>query len=184
MSQVTISGNAGGTGIFTIASPATNTNRTLTLPDNTGTFLTTGTAGVPVNGPAFSAYAGTGTVVSASTWTKITFDTESFDTNSNFASSRFTPTVAGYYDISACIGVSSSAAQNVWIAIYKNGSVWQYGSLMTQTVGVGGLNNMAGLVYCNGSTDYVEIYGLSSTAQTLSTGAATTYFNGAMVRSA
>lgn len=141
-------------------------------------------SGVAGTAPAFSAYAGTGTAVSASTWTKISFDTESFDTNSNFASSRFTPTIAGYYDISACIGVSSTAAQNIWIAIYKNGSVWQYGSLMTQNVTVGGLNNMAGLVYCNGSTDYIEIYGLSSTAQTLSTGSAFTYFNGAMVRSA
>lgn len=46
MSQVTISGNAGGTGIFTIASPATNTNRTLTLPDATGTIAVQGGAGV------------------------------------------------------------------------------------------------------------------------------------------
>ena len=46
MSQVTISGNAGGTGIFTIASPATNTNRTLTLPDATGTIALQNGTGV------------------------------------------------------------------------------------------------------------------------------------------
>ena len=40
MSSVSIQGNASGTGIFTIASPNSNTNRTLTLPDNTGTILT------------------------------------------------------------------------------------------------------------------------------------------------
>lgn len=40
MSQVTISGNAGGTGIFTIASPNSNNNRTLTIPDVTGTIAT------------------------------------------------------------------------------------------------------------------------------------------------
>ena len=40
MSQIKLSSNASGTGIFTIESPATNTNRTLTLPDNTGTILT------------------------------------------------------------------------------------------------------------------------------------------------
>ena len=39
MSQVTISGNASGTGIFTIASPNSNTDRTLTLPDATGTAV-------------------------------------------------------------------------------------------------------------------------------------------------
>ncbi len=40
MSQVKIQGNASGTGIFTIASPNGNTDRTLTLPDQTGTVLT------------------------------------------------------------------------------------------------------------------------------------------------
>jgi hypothetical protein len=39
MSQVTISSNASGTGIFTIASPNSNTNQTLTLPDATGTAV-------------------------------------------------------------------------------------------------------------------------------------------------
>lgn len=39
MSQVKISGNAAGAAIFTVESPATGTNRTLTLPDNTGTVL-------------------------------------------------------------------------------------------------------------------------------------------------
>jgi hypothetical protein len=44
MSNITLSANAGGTGIFTIASPSSNTNRTLTLPDETGTLLTSGGA--------------------------------------------------------------------------------------------------------------------------------------------
>jgi hypothetical protein len=43
MSLVKIQGNASGTGEFTIAAPNSNTNRTLTLPDNTGTIITTGT---------------------------------------------------------------------------------------------------------------------------------------------
>jgi hypothetical protein len=41
MSSVSIQGNASGTGIFTIASPNSSTNRTLTLPDATGTIITT-----------------------------------------------------------------------------------------------------------------------------------------------
>ena len=44
MSNITLSANAGGTGIFTIASPSSNTNRTLTLPDATGTIQVSGTA--------------------------------------------------------------------------------------------------------------------------------------------
>ena len=41
MSKISLASNASGTGIFTLASPATNTNRTLTLPDSTGTLLDT-----------------------------------------------------------------------------------------------------------------------------------------------
>ena len=39
MSTVKISGNASGTGTFEIASPNSNTNRTQTLPDATGTVV-------------------------------------------------------------------------------------------------------------------------------------------------
>lgn len=42
MSQISLSPNASGTGTFTIAAPNSNTNRTLTLPDVTGTFNTSG----------------------------------------------------------------------------------------------------------------------------------------------
>ena len=40
MSKVSITGNASGTGTFTIAAPNSNTDRTLTLPDEAGTVLT------------------------------------------------------------------------------------------------------------------------------------------------
>jgi hypothetical protein len=40
MSKVAITGNASGTGTFTIASPNSNSDRTLNLPDNSGTVLT------------------------------------------------------------------------------------------------------------------------------------------------
>jgi hypothetical protein len=44
MSSIKLESNASGTGIFTIASPNSNTNRTLTLPDSTGTVVVTGGA--------------------------------------------------------------------------------------------------------------------------------------------
>lgn len=43
MSIVKIQGNASGTGTLTIAAPNTNSDRTLTLPDATGTLLTSAT---------------------------------------------------------------------------------------------------------------------------------------------
>ena len=44
MSSIKLESNASGTGIFTIASPNSNTNRTLTLPDATGTINTSGSS--------------------------------------------------------------------------------------------------------------------------------------------
>jgi hypothetical protein len=44
MSKISITPNASGTGVFTISSPATNTDRTLTLPDEAGTVLTSAPA--------------------------------------------------------------------------------------------------------------------------------------------
>jgi hypothetical protein len=189
MSKVALSGNASGTGTFTIASPNGNTDRTLTLPDNTGTILTTATAGVPVNGPAFAATPTTGQSVSASTWTKVVYGTEAFDTNSNYDTSlsRFTPTVAGYYQISGTIYISAGVLGAI-AAVYKNGSISLIGtdirSVSTGYTTVYG-SQVTDLVYMNGSTDYVEIYTFMSAA-TLASGATglTCKFSGFLARSA
>jgi hypothetical protein len=48
LSKIALSGNASGSGTFTLAAPNSNSDRTLTLPDNTGTILTNATtAGFP-----------------------------------------------------------------------------------------------------------------------------------------
>jgi hypothetical protein len=57
MSQVALSGNASGTGTFTIASPNSNTDRTLTLPDATGTVALNGTT--ITSGTAVASTSGT-----------------------------------------------------------------------------------------------------------------------------
>jgi len=54
LSKISLEGNASGTGTFTIASPNSNTNRTLTLPDSTGTVVVSGTT-PSFNGIAFPA---------------------------------------------------------------------------------------------------------------------------------
>jgi hypothetical protein len=55
MSRVSLSGNPSGTGTFTIASPNSNTDRTLSLPDQTGTLLTgSGALNINASAPASS----------------------------------------------------------------------------------------------------------------------------------
>jgi hypothetical protein len=51
MSKIALTPSASGTGVFTISSPATNTDRTLTLPDEAGTVLT-GSGPINVNASA------------------------------------------------------------------------------------------------------------------------------------
>lgn len=185
MSSIKLSPNASGTGIFTIAAPNSNTDRTLTLPDNTGTILTTGTAGVPVNGPAFSAYPSTNQTVTSSTFTKIQLNTEIFDTNNCFDSTtnyRFTPTVAGYYQINASMGFTGIVSR-VIIDIYKNGSEYLRG---TDVLITGNNISTSCLVYFNGSTDYVESFAFITGTGTLTVvgNSVLTQFSGAMVRAA
>lgn len=156
-------------GSVELVAPVTASNYTATMPIKTGT--------VAMDGPAFSAYQNSSQSISATTFTKVTFDTEEFDTTGNFASSRFTPTVAGYYQINAAL--SQGAPTQTICTLYKNGTIYKSG--------VNGTNfntNVSSLVYLNGSTDYVEVYAYIATSQSLNTGINLTYFNGTMVRGA
>jgi hypothetical protein len=177
MSRVVIQGDSSGTGDFTIAAPNSNTDRTLTLPDEAGTVLTTATAGVPVNGPAFSASPST-QAYTTNTWTKVMLTSEEFDTNSCFDNTtnyRFTPTVAGYYQLNAYI--DTSGATYVQIAIYKNGALYKTTQQASSAYGT----TCSTIISMNGSTDYVELYGFMTTSSNITT---LSNFSGAMVRSA
>jgi len=141
--------------------------------------LSTNVAG---NGPAFSATAGTSQSVPSSTWTKIQFATEQFDTNSNFDSTtnyRFTPTVAGYYLITLAAG-HGSASNNVLGSIYKNGTSYQQGSGVATAATYDPVTNISCVIYFNGSSDYVEGYLITNTTTTTEN----CRFTGAMIRSA
>ena len=138
-------------------------------------------------GPAFSAYVTTSQTVTASTYTKVACATEEFDTNSNYDNAtnyRFTPTVAGYYQVTGQISYTSSVTTRAIIVIYKNGAAFKFGNdLSVQTNSL----NVSSLIYFNGSTDYVELYGWISGTGTLQfqgTSGTNTYFQAVMVRGA
>ena len=147
------------------------------LDGTNGITSVNGAASLCTAGPAFSAYASSGTSLTGSSSTKILFQTTVFDTNSNYSSSRFTPTVAGYYQINCGFQAASSVDNQLYI--YKNGSVFYQGQEST-TAG----SSLSSLVYCNGSTDYIEIYAYVGTTGTCATGATKTWFNGCLMRSA
>lgn len=171
MASIVVAGDTSGT--VTLTAPAVAGTTTLTLPTTTSTLA--------INGPAFSAYQSSGQSLTANVNTKVTFTTELWDTNSNFASSRFTPTVAGYYQINGAVQTNETAT--ISISINKNGGVYVYGSY-TGVNGAAPLQVVSSLVYFNGSTDYVEIFVYSNINGSTNPNYNVTYFNGFLARSA
>lgn len=146
-------------------------------------------SGVAGNGPAFSAYrSSSAQSISASTWTKLQLQSEEFDTASCYDNStnyRFTPSVAGYYQCSAgaqftFTGTSAITAVNV----YKNGAFGK-GTQHWVAVSAGHCVATSALIYLNGTTDYVELYGYcAGTSPSVVNLQELTYFQAALVRAA
>lgn len=141
-------------------------------------------------GPAFSVYSTSNTVISSATNTKVPFNTKVFDTNTNFdvaTNYRFTPTVAGYYQLNAGIYLYSTAASVRSLKLYKNGSFYQSGNLAVTSPSAETVLMYSGLVYLNGSTDYVEMYvydnGTSPTIYGTSS-STNVWFSGSLARAA
>lgn len=141
-------------------------------------------------GPAFSAYQSSAQTLASATFTKIQFQTEEFDTANAFnntgstvgtaPSYSFNPQVAGYYQLSAAItrGVSNT---DITFTFYKNNSPYKAAS--TVYVNAGSVSASA-LIYMNGTTDFVEVYGYLTIGQALAASISATYFQASMVRAA
>ena len=146
-----------------------------------------GTTGITVPStaaPAFAAYSNVSQSISSQTLTKIQFNLETFDTNSNYDNAtnyRFTPTIAGYYQISATVCPSTN--QNSFTSIYKNGSLAYSGNVSGNNF-AGNASTISCLIYFNGTTDYVECYAAFNGASNLYNANGWSWFQGVFVRSA
>ena len=150
----------------------------LQADSTTATGLKWAAASAGDTGPSFGVGLTTDQTITASTWTKVAFNQEDWDTNTNYDSTnyRFTPTTAGYYQINFLVQTSGTTAGR----IYKNGSEYmRIGTTATSNDPINGTS----LIYCNGSTDYIEAYVNSSGTNVYSTDAVC-YFSGSMTRSA
>ena len=127
--------------------------------------------------PAARAYASpsSGQALSANVWTKVQFAQELTDNLNNYdpSTSRFTAPQAGIYQINVSVlSLSISTSQTLQLSLYANGSAirrlayyYNSGSISSPTCLVG-----AAAVVLNAG-DYIEVYGQSTAAITLSTGA-------------
>ena len=142
-----------GTANLTIGS--TNTS-TITMPNGALTGQ---------NYPAFEAYLGSDQTVTSGTVTKITMNTETFDTDNAYDNSsnyRFTPQTAGKYYVYATVRGSTSASSLdlEMTAIYKNGSTYIENQIdfRNNDASLASITVVA-IVDMNGSSDYLECYG-------------------------
>ena len=117
--------------------------------------------------PAFYAYLSATQTVSANTATKAEIDTELFDSNNNYDNTtnyRYTPTVAGKYFVFAQLDLASNSTSTYkegWVQIRKNGSqIAQSVMDMRNGFGFESFVNVNIIVDMNGSSDYLEVYGL------------------------
>ncbi len=122
--------------------------------------------------PAFEAYLSANQTISDNTVTKAQNDTEVYDTDGCYDNStnyRFTPTVSGKYFVYARAAVDEAAGntRNAITMIYKNGSEIARSFVNFHsgdtTDGEGASPTVTAVVDMNGSSDYIELYGVCDT---------------------
>jgi hypothetical protein len=132
-----------------------------------GTLQNNGAAVGGTNTPAFMAKPSGNISISNDTVTKLLFATEDFDTDSDYASSRFTPTTAGKYQVSGAVqwntDTNYDALYQGRLYLYKNGSQIFRNDVdprvSTGDVPISLYNYINVAVDMNGSSDYLELYG-------------------------
>jgi hypothetical protein len=144
--------------------------------------------------PAFHAALNNNQVVSNNTYTKVVANNKIFDTANCYdptTNYRFTPTVAGYYQVNATVANDSVSGNPTFgrCAIYKNGSVYAQSTMSASTAAANTLSpTVAVIIYMNGTTDYLELYGFNgggaSTPLFYIGSGYYTHFSAALIRSA
>lgn len=181
MSSVTLNGDTSGSVL--VQAPAIAGSTTINIAAQSGTLN--------VGGPCFAAAPTSSTSVPTATNTKIIFDREVFDTNNCFDTStyRFTPNVAGYYQMSFFGQCDYCPSGRVIMFLYKNGS-----QLLSQEQNLNAPAStypslvLNATVYASG-TDYFELYarqesGVTKTVYGTGTSTYPTYWSGSLVRTA
>ena len=147
--------------------------------------------GIPIIPPVFRAIRSDYQYLPNNTDTVISFDNDSsgssFDTNNfyNTSTYRFTPTIAGYYQLTAQLEFSLNSGNNLFgLMIFKNGSEylrirrWNDGSNSNVNI------NITGIVPFNGSSDYAQVYGWQNSGGNITVfqGSGRTFFEGHYIR--
>ena len=152
MGSLVIKGSSSGQ--ITIDVPAAAGTNTLTLPASTE---------VLANTPAFVTRLSSAQTISDNTATKVTFDTEDVDTDSAFASNKFTVPSGkgGLYKFDVLVRVDSGSDGNLLNCfgyLYKNGTAqhifyndYQNNNARAISINLNSILNLS-------ADDYIEVY--------------------------
>lgn len=114
----------------------------------------------------FRAYRSGSQTIANNTATKVQFNVAEFDTNSDYDATtnyRFTPSVAGYYQISASVLMNEHSSPAIYrIFIYQNGSEISRADYNFSNSNFGTMQ-INDLLFFSGFLDYVEIFVLQIT---------------------
>ncbi len=150
-----------------------------------GALTTTGsvTPAIISNPYGFSAYRSAAFTDGNSAYALVTFDTENFDTGSNYDTStgKYTAPVAGFYQFNANISVNYTGGNYIGVAFHKNGTRVSIGNFVAgggsgSTLASNGVSAYLQLA----ANDYVQVYhfGTGGAGQT---GSDLTNFSGFLV---
>lgn len=184
-SQITVGGNSSAAGkidfledsdngsnkiILTAPASIVTSDKTITLPDETGTMALK-------RSTVFKATLSSNQTVTSGVDTKVQCNTENFDAAGwydNATNYRYTPQIAGKYLIATYLEATTNIANGAIRAlIFKNGSL--YSRVFCMYAIAATLYTMGSIVIdMNGTTDYIELYtnlnGTSVLAGTFITG--------------
>lgn len=162
-----------------------------TLEGTTQDILTvsqSGTVKFPQNTVVFSCRKSNSQVVNTGgTVGPILFNTKAFDTKNCYdvATGRFTPTVAGYYQINFGVG-GDFQTPRLFALLFKNGVVESRGNDASYiSVSNGNSYGSCGscVVYLNGSTDYLTVMVYTGASGDVNS-TEQTYFSGFLIQPA
>ena len=165
---------------FKFSANAMNVLSGSTLTVDSGATLTVSGSTNLANTPAFFAISAADQSIANNTFVKLVLGTETLDSDAKFADSRFTPTVAGYYQLTAGTKIANvDSAEIAQITFYKNGSDYQFGKHYHQG------NDTDGERFLSTSTfmyldadDYVEVFAHHNEGGAQNAQAANTFFSG------
>ena len=130
----------------------------------------------------FSVYRNAALTING--FTKITWDTEDYDTNNNFTGGTYTVPVTGFYAFTAKADITNagSVQQRLFLTLYKNGVEIKRGldsTSPTNTNIVVSSNLSFNLSLTAGNT--IEIYAFTSGGLALTVGSANNHFSGYLI---